>query len=363
MDYIKNLNSRVYKEAPDLWDDLLRLCFKINTSKDWMIKRPVTFTGNTKLSNGYVPITEDELKRELTCGRKDVWKCIQHNRHLSICQGLIFNSNIPGYKNTFEGWSYRLLDNPNYDIIRLYLEHIRLYWCGGDQTIYDYVVRWLAHLVQYPGTKAGTALVVIGPEGSGKNIVTDQLVRLTDPYSKTIDDITEITGKFNPVLENMVLVVGNELKSDGRSSKTVDKERLKSAITETTVRIERKFKDKVDAENVANFIFLSNNFSPFKQEIGDRRNLDLQITMPTDPVSYFGSKGGKDPNTLGGSINQPLFMDTLYTYLTSYDCPIDYDFVHNLPMTQLKQVIQDTYKNPFETFITAHYQLFADGWS
>jgi hypothetical protein len=52
-------------------NDLLRLCFKINTGNDWRINRPVTFTGNAKLANGYVPITEDELKRELTCGRKD----------------------------------------------------------------------------------------------------------------------------------------------------------------------------------------------------------------------------------------------------------------------------------------------------
>jgi biotin operon repressor len=365
MEFTEKLNTNQYKNPADMLNDLLRLCFKANTDRDWMIKRPIPFTGNSKkLSNVYVPISEDELRREITCGRKDVWKCLQENKQHFQCQGVTFNSDISGYKKTFEGWNYDILDNPDYSIINLYLEHIRLYWCGGDQTIFEYVMKWLAHLLQYPGSKAGTAIVAIGPEGVGKNIITDQLKALTDPYSKTIDDISEVTGKFNPVLENVVLLIGNELKSDKKGqTKTVDKERLKSVITELTVRIERKFKDKIDAENVANFIFLSNNFSPFKQEVGDRRNLDLQCSMPENPEQYFGPKGGTDPKTLGGSIQQPMFMETLYTYLMTYEVAIDYDFVHNLPMTALKQVIQATYKNPFEIFITTHWELFVDGWN
>jgi hypothetical protein len=47
----------------------------------------------------------------------------------------------------------------------------------------------------------------------------------------------------------------------------------------------------------------------------------------------------------------------------TYEVERDYDFVHNLPMTALKQVIQDTYKTPFEIFITTHWQLFVDGWN
>jgi hypothetical protein len=55
-------------------------------------------------------------------------------------------------------------------------------------------------------------------------------------------------------------------------------------------------------------------------------------------------------------------MPTLFTYFVNYDVAEDYDFVHNLPMTKLKQVIQQTYKNPFEMFITVHHQQFVDGW-
>jgi hypothetical protein len=143
------------------------------------------------------------------------------------------------------------------------------------------------------------------------------------------------------------------MKSD-KQKRTVDTNRLKSVITESVVRVERKFKDKVTIENVCNFMFLSNNFSPFKQAVDDRRNLDLQVSMPENAASYF--------EALGAEVDAPLFHQTLFTYLKHYEVPVDYDFVHNLPMTALKQVIQDTYKDPFEQFITKHWQLFVDGW-
>jgi hypothetical protein len=183
-----------------------------------------------------------------------------------------------------------------------------------------------------------------------KNIFTNKIAEIMAPYSNSnITDINEITGKFNGILENLCLAVCNELKSD-KHNKAVDTNKLKDAITETEIRIERKYVDKSTAENVCNFIFVSNNFSPFKQEIDDRRNLDLQCVKPEDPDVYF--------QALGAEVDAPLFHQTLFTYLLNRDVPIDYDFVHTLPMTELKRTIQATYKNPFELFITRHWQLF-----
>jgi hypothetical protein len=286
--------------------------------------------------------------------KSKIWQCIKKNRHLFLCKGMAFNSTLPGYKNNFEGWAFRPIATPNYGLIALYLEHIRRCICGGDEAVYAYVMKWIAFIVQHPGLKTLTALVLIGPQGSGKNLFTNQIAAITAPYSeRNIDDINDIVSRFNGVLENVVLAICNEMKSDKRH-KLVDTNKLKSAITEREVRVERKFKDKVTIENVANFVFLSNNFSPFKQDVDDRRNLDLQVVMPEDPASYF--------EALGAEVDGPLFHQTLFTYLLNYEVPADYDFVHNLPMTTLKLVIQGMYKSPFELFITRHWQLFVDGW-
>jgi hypothetical protein len=77
--------------------------------------------------------------------------------------------------------------------------------------------------------------------------------------------------------------------------------------------------------------------------------------MPPNPDTYF--------KALSDEIKNPLFHQTLFTYLMNYDVSIDYDFVHELSMTDLKQAIQETYKNPFERFITRHYQQFVNGWN
>jgi hypothetical protein len=263
-----------------------------------------------------------------------------------MCDGMTFNSSVAGYKNTFEGWCYEPLQYPDFDNIQLYLEHIKTYICGGNETIYQYVIKWLAYIIKYAGQKTKTALVLIGSQGCGKNIFTNQIAKIMAPYSNSnISDINEITGKFNGILENLCLAVCNELKSD-KHNKAVDTNKLKYAITETEIRIERKYVDKTTAEKVCNFIFISNNFSPFKQEIDDRRNLDLQCVKPDDPVAYL--------KALGAEVDAPIFHQTLYTYLLSQDVPIDYDFVPTLPMTELKRTIQATDKSPFELFITRH---------
>lgn len=48
-------------------------------------------------------------------------------------------------------------------------------------------------------------------------------------------------------------------------------EALKSIITDDTVRIKEKNQPRRTAENVAHFIFCTNNSFPVKIEIGDRR--------------------------------------------------------------------------------------------
>src|SRR5579885_3339962 len=43
------------------------------------------------------------------------------------------------------------------------VRHIRQRWCGGDETVFRWVMGWLASVVQRPGHKLHSALVVHGP--------------------------------------------------------------------------------------------------------------------------------------------------------------------------------------------------------
>ena len=66
------------------------------------------------------------------------------------------------------------------------------------------------------------------------------------------------------------------------SSKNVGDDRLanfntlKSILTDNSIRINEKNQPRRDAENVGNFVFVTNNAFPVKLEVGDRRYVVLR---------------------------------------------------------------------------------------
>jgi hypothetical protein len=137
--------------------------------------------------------------------------------------------------------------------------------------------------------------------------------------------------------------------------KVVDTQQLKSLTTDDTFIRNEKMEKKREAQNVANFVFVSNNMAPFKVEVDDRRYVFLQCQMPEEGAVFF--------DRLFKSFEHPLFYDTLFSYLMNVDVPVDYDFVHTLPSTELKLATQELYKSPFEEFITKFHERFVEGWS
>jgi hypothetical protein len=178
-----------------------------------------------------------------------------------------FRSNIPGVQSVFEGYNYKLLNNPNYDLIHVFLNHIKTYWCDNDDKIYNYIINWFSFIIKYDGKKTLTALVVQGSPGCGKNVVGNTIAKLTAPYSTAnISNISDITGQFNSLIENKVFAVCNELKSD-KDNKLVDTNQLKTLMTEDNFVLNEKFVKKRVAKNVCNFAFITNNMAPFKVDI------------------------------------------------------------------------------------------------
>jgi len=75
--------------------------------------------------------------------------------------------------NKFAGFNHKY--NPNFKVdeskFDLILHHICKVWCNEQQEWFDYVTKWLAHLVQRL-YKTGVALVVYScKQGTGKSIL------------------------------------------------------------------------------------------------------------------------------------------------------------------------------------------------
>ena len=115
-------------------------------------------------------------------------------------------------------------------------------------------------------------------QGVGKNRFTDIISELLAGYSEqNINEIEELTGNFNSIVENKMLLVLNEIKNNDED-RMVNFNSLKSNIADNTIRINEKFQPRHTAEYVANFIFCTNNSFPVKIEAGDRKYVVLQVS-------------------------------------------------------------------------------------
>jgi len=98
--------------------------------------------------------------------------------------------------NTFFGFNYKYdpnfkVDESQFDLI---LQHICEVWCNDQQDLFDYVTKWLAHLVQRP-YKTGVALVVYSKKhGIGKSMIAKWFARnvLGRPNYTTVKNMNDL---------------------------------------------------------------------------------------------------------------------------------------------------------------------------
>jgi len=92
----------------------------------------------------------------------------------------------------------------------LYLAHIREGICSGIPALYEFVVRWMAQLIQHPGDVPEIALVLRGLQGTGKNTFVDTFGTLLGVHYIPVHNMNQVTGRFNGHLATALLVHCNE---------------------------------------------------------------------------------------------------------------------------------------------------------
>jgi hypothetical protein len=134
--------------------------------------------------------------------------------------------------------------------------HIRDVWCSGDTAQFEYVMRWLALLVQKPWIKPEVALVLRSKEGTGKTIVVQILLHIFGPHGFTTAQKDQVAGRFNGHLFDKVLVVLEEAFFAGDPTAVAA---AKALVTNPVLGYEAKGKDAFSAPNYAHVITLTNN--------------------------------------------------------------------------------------------------------
>jgi putative DNA primase/helicase len=101
------------------------------------------------------------------------------------------------------------------NVIQPFLDHILNIICDHELDLYTYILNWITHLIQKPGSKTEKALVIIGEQGTGKSkFFTDIISKLFGRYCiSNENNISNIISRLNSSIENKILIVCNELQS------------------------------------------------------------------------------------------------------------------------------------------------------
>jgi hypothetical protein len=100
-------------------------------------------------------------------------------------------------------------------LIKPFLNHIFEVICDKNNELYIYVISLISYLIQNPGSKTETALIIIGKRGTGKNkFFTNVISKLFGRYCiSNENNMSNIIGRFNSIIENKILIICNELQS------------------------------------------------------------------------------------------------------------------------------------------------------
>jgi len=198
------------------------------------------------------------LNRRIQVGRKwiDIGKWwLGHPRRRQY-RGLTFEPGgakvIDGRFNLWRGWGAK----PQPGDWSLMREHIRIVLCAGDEAFFDYVIRWIAWMVQYPGQQAEVATVFIGKRGTGKGTLGKALCRIFGQHQLHLSSPGQFTGRFNEHLRQCSFLFADE--AYGPKDRTAEGE-LKRNITDDTISIEPKGRARFEVPYCLHVMIASNN--------------------------------------------------------------------------------------------------------
>ena len=210
------------------------------------------------------------------------------------------------------------------EMLDIFGEHIKIL-VGGDDVDYKnkedaldpytYMMMTLAHQIQKPGEIPEVAPVIVGQQGTGKSVWIKLFAEKLKgrEYLLSTSNIKDIVGDFNQIDRKLDIVME---EASGRAT-FASANAVKERITEPRVNWVQKYKDGMMINNCATYYFLSNDRTPIKIELGDRRFV-VFVCSPKWKQAPFKEKT-EYFNRLVAAFNDPRYVKAFYNYLKNYD--------------------------------------------
>lgn len=147
------------------------------------------------------------------------------------------------------------------------------YLCSADANgdeIFRWVQCWMAYPLQHPGAKMSSAIIMHGPQGTGKSTVWQCLAKIYGDYATVLNQ-RGLEDRFNSDwVDSKLFILAEEVVT--RAEMWHIKNELKELITGEWIRVNPKNIAAYRQRNQVNGVFLSNENQPLPLDNDDRRH-------------------------------------------------------------------------------------------
>ena len=241
--------------------------------------------------------------------------------------------------NTFNGLKAARIASGQGDY-SVFLNHLKVL-TGHDEKGTEYLIDYLAHLIQRPGELPRVALVFQSEQGVGKNVFFESFAKylLGLEYLLATADMDKVIGRF-PMINNKLMVIMDE--TSGKDSFS-NSDKIKNIITAEQIAWERKGIDGTTINNCGRYLFFSNNLTPVKIEQSDRRYVVFRCANDVQNNTVYFDKlisAFKDEGTI----------KSFYDFLLARDIS-KWDSINHRPMTKAYADIKAANTPPMATYL------------
>ena len=210
---------------------------------------------------------------------------------------------------------------------------------------YDYLMDWLAHIVQRPEQKCGKCPVLISKQGAGKGTLMRIIKRIIGEKRvfQSVKPDRDVWGDFNPMMEEAILVVLDE--SDKKKASEAEST-LKNYITEQKMTINNKHVVPHDITSLHRFMIHTNQpDGGVCMQDGDRRFFVLRMSdHKKGDLAYWAGW-----NRLLEDFTDNNVWKTIYDWLMARDIG---DFMQKTtPKTEFQINLETSSKEPLDCWM------------
>jgi hypothetical protein len=245
----------------------------------------ITFEDLNRLYlNQQVVIGVDEKGRPIQRSKAQLW--LKHEQRRQYIGGVRFDPSEQCGRDVLNLWEgFAVEPRPgDWSLLR---DHVRTIICDGDEGNFQYLMGWMARMVQFPAEQGEVAVVMKGGEGTGKGFLAKALLTIMGQHGIAISNTRHLIGNFNAHLRDAILLFADEAFFAGDKASTGV---LKSLITEPYLTIEGKFQNATQMPNFLHVMMASNEEWVVPASQDARRFFVLEVSEARkQDLDYFGA--------------------------------------------------------------------------